>query len=259
VTASLAHQITEQRARLPVPLWVHPEWSDRFPWLVQGTTGRGDAEEPWDFGLAGDQPVGEVLGRWRELRRVLGFDAAVHSRQVHKTEIRAQSETAQAGLLIVDGYDGHTTDQASVLLTVTVADCIPVFLVNPEPRVVSMLHAGWRGVAGGIVERGVRLLTSTYGSHTAELWLHCGPAICGACYEVGPEVHRAIRPAHTAPSGAAPIDLRAAVVDQATTLGIPSAQVTWSTHCSRCGPGGFFSHRAGSAGRQLGIVGVRAV
>ena len=257
MSSSLLNQITEQRAPLPVPLWVHPEWGDRFPWLVQGTTGRGDAEEPWDLGLAGEQPVGRVLGRWRELRQAIGIDSAVHSRQVHDTEIRTHTSPAQSGLLIVEGYDGHTTDEPGVLLTVTVADCIPVFLVDAKRRVVSMLHAGWRGVAGGIVERGIPLLGSAYESHPRDLWLHCGPAICGNCYEVGPEVHRAVRPADTAPTVATPIDLRSAVAERAVTLGIPRDQVTVSAHCSRCGPVDFFSHRAGSAGRQLGVLGVR--
>ena len=39
-----------------VPLWVQPEWEERFPWLVQGTTGRGGGEEPFDLGLSGAQP-----------------------------------------------------------------------------------------------------------------------------------------------------------------------------------------------------------
>ncbi|HEX6038211.1 hypothetical protein, partial [Longimicrobium sp.] len=59
--------VAEQRMDGDVPLWVQPEWAERFPWLVQGTTGRGGGDEAFDLGLAGAQPVGRVMDRWRSV------------------------------------------------------------------------------------------------------------------------------------------------------------------------------------------------
>jgi copper oxidase (laccase) domain-containing protein len=54
-----------------------------------------------------------------------------------------------------------------------------------------------------------------------------------------------------------PIDLRAAIAERAAAAGLDLERVTLSGHCTRCGPGAFFSHRAGSAARQMGVLGVR--
>ncbi|MGH7459047.1 MAG: polyphenol oxidase family protein [Longimicrobiaceae bacterium] len=234
-----------------VPLWVHPEWAERFPGVVQGTTGRGGEEAPFDLGLWGAQPAGEALGNWRRLLEHTGAAGALHSRQQHGVRLRINKPPSLDGLLVVEGYDGHLTGVAGVLLTVSVADCVPVFLAGDQPGAVGVLHVGWRGVAGGMVEVGIRRMRGP-------VRLHCGPAICGRCYEVGPEVHRAVHPDRPAPAGPLPIDLRAAIHQRALRAGVPAGRLTLSGHCTLCGPGGFFSHRRGDRERQLGVIGLRA-
>jgi polyphenol oxidase len=249
-------EIREEALPGVVPLRVHPEWLDRFPWLVQGTTWAGAGDEPFDLGLSGEQPVGRVLGRWRELREGLGLPSAVHARQVHGAEVRTHRGSLPPGLTVMEGFDGHLTELPGVLLTVSVADCIPISLVDPGRRTVALLHGGWRGVAGGIVERALSLLADG-GAPPASLVAHAGPAICGGCYEVGPEVHAAIHPGLPAPPAPMPIDLRAAVAQRLRAAGVPAEAITLSAHCTRCGEG-FFSHRAGSAARQMGVLAIRA-
>jgi YfiH family protein len=257
--ASLAaREVAEELIDGDVPLWVHPEWRVAFPWLVQGTTGRGEGEEPFDLGLSGAQPVGKVLDRWRALLASTGMAAVVHSRQVHRAECWVHGEGAPPGVLVMDGFDGHLAAHPGLLLSVGVADCVPVSLVDPAGRAVAMLHSGWRGTAAGITARGIRLLAERWSADPAELRLHCGPAICGRCYEVGPEVHAAIHPDRDPPAGPAPIDVRAAIVQHALGLGLRAGNLTVSAHCTRCGAPDFFSHRGGSAGRQMGVLGIRS-
>jgi copper oxidase (laccase) domain-containing protein len=74
---------------------------------------------------------------------------------------------------------------------------------------------------------------------------------------VGPEVHAAIHPDREPPSAPAPIDVRAAIVEHALSLGLRPDRVTVSAHCTRCGPPDFFSHRGGSSARQMGVLGIR--
>ncbi len=226
-----------------------------MPWLVQGTTGRGEGGEGGgvDLGLFGRTPVGEALSRWRMLRVETGMRRAVHSLQVHGREILAH-DTDDPGLVITEGYDGHLTRTPGVLLTVSVADCVPISIVAPgrngsSARVV-LLHGGWRGTAAGILQAGLARIGPAAGTPQ----VHLGPAICGPCYEVGPEVHEAL--GLTIPDWPAPVDVRAVLARQAIEAGIPPASITVSDHCTRCGDG-FFSHRAGSAGRQVGVLGIR--
>lgn len=244
-----------REAPLPdFPLWVHPEWQERFAWLVQGTTGRGP--DRFDFGLFGAVPTATAQERWRALRTVTGMAAAVHARQVHRAAVLWHGSVA-AGLFVADDADGHATSAPGVLLTVSVADCVPISLIDPRARAVALLHGGWRGVAAGILEAGLDTLARRAGSRPEALELHCGPAICGACYQVGAEVPAALG-LDPGPSDRLQLDLRAVIAERALRAGIPATRITLSTHCTRCAEGAFWSHRAGCGERQLGVLGVRA-
>jgi len=248
-----------------VPLWIHPEWQERFPWLVQGTTGRGDPAEPFDLGLSGEQPVGAAMERWRRLLQASGLTTAVHARQVHGTDIHFHRGAPAPGVLMMSGVDGHVAAEAGLLLTASVADCVPVFLIDAERRAIGLLHAGWRGVAGAMLERGVSEMGSRFGSAPHSLWMHCGPAICGPCYPVGGDVHAAVNPG-LPPVEAGPLDLRAALLHRAQAVGLSDDRCSVSAHCTRCTESGpveathrpFFSHRGSDAGRQMAVLGVRA-
>lgn len=254
-----------------LPLLVHPGWVERFPWLVQGTTHRGAHD--FDLRLFGTGADAEaVRSRLRMLTGRLGMSAAVVSRQIHGADVGSLEEapvgpgrgsapggdppgvaprvTAQAD------RDGHLTAEAGVLLCVTVADCVPVSLVDPGRRGVALLHAGWRGAAAGILERGLAGMEAELGVRPDELHLHLGPSICGDCYEVGPEVFRALgRPEPDVP---APIDLRTALAERAAEAGVRPGRITISTHCTLHGDAPLYSHRGGDRGRQLGLLGVGA-
>jgi purine-nucleoside/S-methyl-5'-thioadenosine phosphorylase / adenosine deaminase len=234
-----------------LPAVVQPEWSERFPWLVQGTT---RAENDFDMGLfSGASVPRDVFARWDRLRLVTGMSLATCAHQVHGAAVRWHAPGAP-GLHLFEPCDGHATATARTLLGVTVADCVPVSVVDPRGPAIALLHAGWRGTAAGILERGVAVLAERASSRPEELHVHLGPAICGRCYEVGPEVFEAL--GLTVPGRPATLDLRALLAGRAIDAGVPSDQITVSTHCTRCGDG-FFSHRAGDQGRQAGFLGIR--
>lgn len=236
-----------------VPAVTHPDWAERFPWLVQGTTTRGTATDPFDMGLAGTQPVAAALSRWWALREAGFALTAVVARQVHGPEIRVHDD-AVPGLQLMPPADGHHTKRSGILLAVTVADCVPVSIVSAGPRSITLLHAGWRGAAAGILEAGLALAAGTAGG-ADRLHVHFGPAICGGCYEVGPEVHEAL--GLRVPANPAPVDLRAILAGRARESGVPAAQVTRSAWCTRCDNDRFFSHRVGDPGRQVGFLAIR--
>ncbi len=224
--------------------------------MVAGITGRGRADTPFDLGLGGaTTPVGAVMENWRSLIGALApFRAMTISRQVHGTEVRWQ--VPSDGLVIQEGADGHATDRTGVLLAVTVADCVPVYLVDPEGRQAALLHAGWRGTSAGILQEGIRILCAR-GSSVDKLLMHCGVGICGQCYEVGSEVFAACGVA-APPNGRGKIDIRDILLRQARALGV--SHVSSSTWCSAHDAGLFFSHRGsgGADGRMVGYLGFRA-
>lgn len=239
--------LSEQSAGDPsVPRLELREWADQYG-LVAGITIRGHG---FGLGLWSDDNVGQVMTRWRAFHAAFQrpFPAVVTGHQVHGTVVRWLEQRTD-GWLLLDGVDGLATAAEGVLLTVTAADCIPVYLAVPQKGAVALVHAGWRGAAAGVLERGVEVLKRHAFARGADIVMHCGVGICGACYEVGPEV------AERLGGGAAPgphhIDLRALLAQQAGHLGI--SQVSVSSWCSAHDHGQFFSHRA-SAGRDGRMV-----
>ena len=249
---SAAATVREERLPGQLPIYAHPGWAERFPWLIQGTTARG--EDDFDLRLFGDTPVGVVIDRWRLLRERLGVPGAAHARQVHGADILVH-EAVEPGLSIAERFDGHYTRRPRLLLTVSVADCVPISLIDAESRAIAVLHGGWRGVAAGILEAGVDLLRQETGGVTANLFVHFGPAICGACYEVGPEVFRAL--GLQEPAGKALLDVRGVLAERAQRLGLPAARISVSEYCTRCGDSPFYSHRGGCIQRQVGFLALR--
>jgi len=245
----------------------HDAWARDFPWLVQGTTTGDGPRGAFDLGLFAPGVDEEaVRGRWELLRSATGAECVVHARQLHGADVLVhtaaslallEGEGGTAGVpLLADPADGHLTREAGVLLGVTTADCVPVFFVAPESRVVGAVHAGWRGVALGVLERSLSELSSGFATAAGDLHVHLGPAICGRCYEVGPEVFEAL--GLPAPPGPEPVDVRAVLAHRALQAGVRAERLTVSEHCTRCTGSRLFSHRAGDAQRQVGFIGLRA-
>lgn len=200
------------------------------------------------FSFASAEPAHEVTGRWTWLQReVTGrVPRLASATQVHGSAI-AVHRAGWRGWLRVPDADGHLALHAGIALAVTVADCVPVFLAHPS-GVAALLHSGWRGTAAGITEHAIRALAD-HGLAPSTLRLYLGPAVCGACYEVGEAVHAAVTgTSHPRPSC---LDLRASIADRGRAAGVRDVLV--DDACTRCQGDRFFSHRAGDAGRQLAV------
>jgi YfiH family protein len=196
-----------------------------------------------------DEPVNAVMGRWAALRRELGSGGhrLATASQVHGARV-LEHHPGWEGWLRAEEGDGHLSMMRGTALAVTVADCVPVFLSHASGA-IALLHSGWRGTAARIVEHAIRALEQ-HGVPAAELRAHTGPAICGNCYEVSADVYRQL----TGRGVDAPttVDLRALIADHARAMGV--RQITTSPSCTRCDNDRFYSHRAGDAGRQLGVM-----
>lgn len=249
--------VREEFRGASLPMAVHPGWAIRFPWLVQGITGRGRVDPAFDFGLFGEGDPVAAEARWEMLLRATECACIHHGRQLHGCAVGFHQEAGEpiTALASASPLDGHVTSALSALLAVTVADCVPIFMVHGARRAVAVLHGGWRGIADGILEVGLDVLRDRLGAWPEGVDLHLGPAICRACYQVGPEVHQAL--GIFPPKGPEPVDLRGVLIARALAAGVPAKKITVSAWCTRCGNSQFFSHRGGDRERQVAFIGVR--
>lgn len=256
MTTSAPRHLREQLQTGAIPRFALEDWQRRFG-VVAGVTGRGDNPgEDFDLGFQTPAPTRQALDNWSRFRKdQAGFHGTASGSQVHGSRIEWH-ETVE-GWIRLDGVDGHATSTAGILLTVTVADCVPIFLVDPVRRAIALLHSGWKGTAAGILRQGIELLEARAGSIRANIVMHCGVAICGDCYEVGGEVLEAVG---LRGDGQGPwqLDLRGLLLDQAMRLGV--AEITTSEWCTAHHRNRFFSHRGsgGTDGRMVAYVGYRA-
>lgn len=161
--------------------------------------------------------------------------------------------------------DAIVTDRAGLLLMVRVADCVPVLLSSCDGRVVSAIHAGWRGVIAGVLPRAVRSLTQSGGTDATQVLAAMGPCIGVEHFEVGPEVVDAFESAglglavKTEGYAKPHIDLTAAVAHQLQRAGIPIKQIDRTDRCTFARADEFFSHRRdhGRTGRQAALIAIR--
>jgi YfiH family protein len=177
-----------------------------------------------------------------------------YTRQVHGSRVLRVSGPADEGWP-PDGSppeaDGQATAEPGLAATVLVADCLPVAVA--ADGAVAMLHAGWRGLASGVLEEGVRALRELGG--TEPLRAAIGPGAGPCCYEVGPEVHEVFSRQFPQARNGANLDLKAIASAQLEGAGVQTVRdVGVCTICSEADL--FYSHRRdrGVTGRQAGIV-----
>jgi len=147
--------------------------------------------------------------------------------------------------------DGQATATRGVGVAVLAADCLPVAVASEGA--VAMLHAGWRGLVGGVLEQGVRAVRELGGR--GPLHGAIGPGAGPCCYEVGEEVHAAFADRWPQARRGDNLDLKAIARAQLVEVGV--AEVHDVAMCTICSdPGLFFSHRRhrGVTGRQAGVA-----
>jgi polyphenol oxidase len=222
----------------------------------------GASGPPFDslnLGVFTEDERDAVVENRGRLAAALGFEPEriAIGRQVHGAELathgapQSPSPFAEPGSAIPE-VDGHVTSEGSLPLLVFAADCLPIALSGPGG--VAMLHCGWRGLAAGIIARGVEAIGATDAA--------IGPGIGPCCYEVGNEVMTALQPP---PMGRKPdsgsgnrpvgrVDLASVAGGLLREAGV--GRVKTSGLCTSCEMGLFFSHRrdAGKTGRQAGLV-----
>lgn len=200
---------------------------------VLTTAAAGDMSDP-----AAQERLCRELGVAPErLRRV----AQRHTRRVLVADSAAADSAA----------DGMIAGEAEAVLCVTVADCLPIFLIPRDCRCPALLHSGWRGT--GIVDNGFACLKRRFGRRAGAYDAVIGPGIGPCCYDVPAERARHFRDRFGADAaevtgGSGRIDLRAANVALLRRAGV--AGITVYEDCTACSPGLISFRAERSAGRD---------
>lgn len=209
--------------------------------------------------------------------------------QFHSGVIRVLESTDPIPGKPVRG-DGIITRHRNVLLGIQVADCVPVLIVDAKRGAIGAFHAGWRGTAKRIVERGVGSMRAVFGSRPADLYAAIGPCIHACCYAIGDEVIDEFRsqfsyadelfsevydrdpikerypllfltaraPGHSNIGPQKHLDLVEANRRQLLDAGLSDAHIWTAKECTSCRTDLLFSHRkeAGYTGRMMAVVGL---
>ena len=223
---------------------------DVFPFILHGLT------------VKDQNPAARKgkVAKGRLLKKVRRHEAkAVALSQMHRDQCVAI--TARDKLQKSYSGDAVLTDRDDILVSVAVADCLPVFMVNPKRKVMGMVHAGWRGTLLGIARRTIREAKDSFGCEPGEFALLFGPCIRSCCYRVSDRVAILFddkcvsRPREEAPM----LDLVHANRKQFIDCGVKEDKIFVVGGCTFCRKELFCSYRRDkeNAGRMIGYLGLQ--
>lgn len=260
--------MTEQRTAMEV---IAPDWPVSAAVRAFATTRRGgvsaaawgtDGGEPCGLNLGaacGDDPERVLTNRAR-LRGHLPADPCWLD-QVHGNEVIRVSAPATASTWFAPKADAAVTARPGIVLAVLTADCLPVLIADRRGRAVGAAHAGWRGLAGGVIENTVSSLRALL-EDDADLVAWLGPAIGSRRFEVGEDVFEAftsLDPRAAAAFCPAPAtgkylaDLFLLARQRLQTCGIEN--VSGGQWCTASDPDRFYSYRRDrETGRMATLV-----
>ena len=213
--------------------------------VVLTERGGGVSSAPFDtLNLGRSTPDDPAHVRANEARALAALDAPD---QVARIQLEHGARILPVGQPGVAGIgDALVTTENSLVLSLSVADCYPVALIEGSRR--ALVHCGWRCVAADILEGlfrgGTHDPSQTVFTRPKETHVWIGPGIGASCYPVGPEVGaRFPMSSKLHGDGQLVLDLNREIRLRLLKIGIPTNQIESNGLCTACHPPRFFSHR----------------
>jgi YfiH family protein len=250
--------------------WLRPEGLPPEVGAVMSTRHGGASVRPWDtmnLGVAAGDAATAVACNRELFAHSIGA-LPVFLKQVHGARVVRVGARDAAAQDAPHQADASVTTEPGIACTVLVADCLPVLLAAPEGRAVAAAHAGWRGLAGGVVEAALGVLCKAARCEPAQVQAWLGACIGPGSFEVGADVLRAFgadpaRPdpiRFAGPPGGRPgkwlANLPQLARDRLHDAGVLA--VGGGTWCTVEGAPRFFSYRRdGVTGRMAAAIWIR--
>ena len=136
-----------------------------------------------------------VLKNFYEVSKVFNtsIDNFYHAYQNHTSNVKiVMDEDRGKGVVKErdDGeYDAYITNCKELVIYVSVADCVPIYLYDINKNVIAIIHSGWRGTNNNIVKNTISKMKKYYNTSTKDIIACIGPSICGECYEVSQDLY----------------------------------------------------------------------
>lgn len=211
-----------------------------------------------------------ILENYRLFTEAIGVDMnnVVIGNLNHGNNVRVVTkEDAGKGLLRPFSYvdvDALVTNEPNLVLTITCADCVPVFLYDPVKKAVGIAHSGWKGTALEIAGKTVEKMVSEYGCDPKDIIAGIGPCIGMCCYEVSQDVYEEFLEFDylddawyfEKEDGKYDLDLSRIIFGTLAYAGILPEHISISGLCTCCNNDILFSHRAqkGKRGTMAGMI-----
>jgi polyphenol oxidase len=194
---------------------------------------------------------------------------AVH--QVHGSEINLfdQSHRGEGALpgSVRKECDALVTTAVDLPLTAYAADCMLIYFYSPQPPLVAIAHAGWRGALGGVGVKVVQYLKENFTVDPGRLLAALSPAICRECYVVDDSTANKFMAAgwygadylEKASSAGYHLDLSAVNANQLLSAGVKNEHLAQNSWCTSCRRDLFYSYRRdrGATGRMIGFIALK--
>jgi len=186
-----------------------------------------------------------VINRTNFFKKLgIDFQNTVATVIKHGTEVHQVTNEDRGK--IVKETDALVTDEPGITLTVTSADCVPIYFFDPIKKVIGIAHAGWRGTLANITEAVIKKFQSAYGCDASDIKILIGPRIQAHHFEVQNDVASqfskyAEQIIHQ--EGKIFIDLGAIIEKQAVACGIKSENIESDAACTVCEKDLYFSYR----------------
>lgn len=277
---------------MPLRILTSPKLS-RLPRVVHAfSTRRGGASEHYggkalNLGFTASDAREHVERNRRAFFKAAGAAGfeLVRLKQIHSDVIHLIDRAPEKPL----NGDAAITDRPGLLLSILTADCLPVLVADRRTGALGAFHAGWRGTARRIVQKGIGRMRMHFGSRPKDLQVAIGPGIHKCCYSVGEEVVQefesqfpyagelfsevfdldpvklkypllfltARAPGHSNLGPQIHLDLVEANRRQLLEAGVPAGNIWTNDLCTGCRTDLLFSHRAeaGYTGRMMAIIG----
>lgn len=192
--------------------------------------------------------------------RLCGITEIQATDQVHGSDVHVVS--AVSGNVLKG--DGFITTEYGVILHIRTADCLPILWSDPLKGVIGAVHAGWRGLASGVIGKSLELASAKMGILPSDVRCAIGPAIGPDCYEVGLDVIEALaktghdisRIARAVGHEKWLLNVCACAVAELERSGVPSSQIDVAGICTHCDADRFHSYRRvpNVRGRQVSFI-----
>jgi YfiH family protein len=197
-----------------------------------------------------------------EMNRKLFFDTIkVNQNDIAFTkQIHSDVVTVAQSAGVYSDCDALVTNKENIFLSISIADCVPIFLYDCSKHVVAGIHSGWKGSKNKILLKAIKIMEKEFNSNTKDIFAYIGYSASKCCYEIESDVAFQFEEKYYQQKDESKflLDLKSFNSDILTEAGVPKNQIEISEFCTICNPNFLHSYRRDgkNAGRMLGVIGM---